>query len=182
MLAKAAGKKTSLKAALLDQRVVAGLGNIYVCEALYRARLSPKRQASTIADRNGGPNARADGAGRGHPGGLQDAIAAGGSSLRDHRRTDGELGYFQHSFRVYDREGERNAGPLAAAASSSASPRTGGRPSRIFRMPEVRFPSPSCAILLAAIRYKPLQETSGTASAEVSKNMEGAMWGDAGSR
>ena len=107
MLATAcAGKKTSLKAALLDQRVVAGLGNIYVCEALYRARLSPKRQASTIADRNGRPNARATALVEAIKAVLQDAIAAGGSSLRDHRRTDGALGDFQHNFRVYDREGE----------------------------------------------------------------------------
>ena len=107
MLAQAcAGKKTSLKAALLDQRVVAGLGNIYVCEALYRARLSPKRQASTIADRNGQPNARAGALVGAIKAVLQDAIAAGGSSLRDHRRTDGALGDFQHNFSVYDREGE----------------------------------------------------------------------------
>jgi formamidopyrimidine-DNA glycosylase len=107
MLAKACqAKKTSLKAALLDQRVVAGLGNIYVCEALYRARLSPKRQASTIADRSGGPNARAVTLVDAIKAVLQDAIAAGGSSLRDHRRTDGALGDFQHNFQVYDREGE----------------------------------------------------------------------------
>ncbi len=107
MLAKAcAGKKTSLKAALLDQRVVAGLGNIYVCEALYRARLSPKRMASTIADRKGEPNARAAVLVVAIKAVLQDAIAAGGSSLRDHRRTDGALGDFQHNFQVYDREGE----------------------------------------------------------------------------
>jgi formamidopyrimidine-DNA glycosylase len=107
MLAAAcAGKKTSLKAALLDQRVVAGLGNIYVCEALYRARLSPKRQASTIADRNGGSDARTVALVDAIKAVLQDAIAAGGSSLRDHRRTDGALGDFQHNFQVYDREGE----------------------------------------------------------------------------
>jgi|SRR5215831_4426438 len=107
MLAKAcAGKKTSLKAALLDQRVVAGLGNIYVCEALYRARLSPKRTASTIADRQGRPNARAAALVDAIKAVLRDAIAAGGSSLRDHRRTDGALGDFQHNFQVYDREGE----------------------------------------------------------------------------
>jgi formamidopyrimidine-DNA glycosylase len=107
MLAQAcAGKKTSLKAALLDQRVVAGLGNIYVCEALFRAKLSPKRQASTIADRNGKPNARAGALVEAIKAVLQDAIAAGGSSLRDHRRTDGALGDFQHNFSVYDREGE----------------------------------------------------------------------------
>ncbi len=107
MLASAcAGKKTSLKAALLDQRVVAGLGNIYVCEALYRAHLSPTRQAFTIADRKGQPNARAVTLVDAIKAVLNDAIKAGGSSLRDHRQTDGSLGYFQHNFRVYDREGE----------------------------------------------------------------------------
>jgi formamidopyrimidine-DNA glycosylase len=107
MLAKAcAGKKTSLKAALSDQRVVAGLGNIYVCEALFRARLSPKRQASTIADRNGKPNERAHALVDAIKATLHDAIKAGGSSLRDHRRADGSLGDFQHNFKVYDREGE----------------------------------------------------------------------------
>src|SRR5580704_13289643 len=97
MLAAACrGKKTSLKAALLDQKVVAGLGNIYVCEALFGAHLSPKRRASTIADRKGAPNARAERLVDAIKAVLQDAIKAGGSSLRDHRRTDGELGYFQH--------------------------------------------------------------------------------------
>jgi formamidopyrimidine-DNA glycosylase len=107
MLAQAcAGKKTSLKAALLDQRVVAGLGNIYVCEALYRAHLSPTRRASTIADRNGRPNERAEALVVAIKAVLNDAIKAGGSSLRDHRRADGSLGDFQHNFQVYDREGE----------------------------------------------------------------------------
>jgi formamidopyrimidine-DNA glycosylase len=106
MLAKACtGKKTSLKAALSDQRVVAGLGNIYVCEALFRARLSPKRIASTIADRNGKPNERAEKLVDAIKAVLRDAIEAGGSSLRDHRRADGSLGDFQHNFQVYDREG-----------------------------------------------------------------------------
>jgi len=106
MLAAACrGKKTSLKAALSDQKIVAGLGNIYVCEALHRARLSPKRQASTIATRAGAPTARAEVLVGAIKAVLQDAIKAGGSSLRDHRQTDGELGYFQHHFRVYDREG-----------------------------------------------------------------------------
>jgi formamidopyrimidine-DNA glycosylase len=108
MLAQACrGKKTSLKAALSDQKIVAGLGNIYVCEALSRALVSPKRMASTIASRSGTPNERAErlvGAIRAV---LNDAIEAGGSSLRDHRRTDGSLGDFQHNFRVYDREGKR---------------------------------------------------------------------------
>jgi len=107
MLAQAcAGKKTSLKAALLDQRVVAGLGNIYVCEVLFRARLSPKRPASTIADRKGQPNERAVALVDAIKAVLHDAIKAGGSSLRDHRRADGSLGDFQHNFLVYDREGK----------------------------------------------------------------------------
>ena len=107
MLARScAGKKTSLKAALLDQRVVAGLGNIYVCEALFRSHLSPKRQASTLADRRGGPTDHARRLVNSIHTVLNAAIKAGGSSLRDHRQTDGELGYFQHSFLVYDREGE----------------------------------------------------------------------------
>jgi formamidopyrimidine-DNA glycosylase len=112
MLASACqGKKTSLKAALLDQRVVAGLGNIYVCEALFRARLSPKRRASTIASRTGAPTERAELLVESIKAVLKDAIKDGGSSLRDHRRTDGELGMFQHRFRVYDREGEPCSSP-----------------------------------------------------------------------
>ena len=101
------GKKTSLKAALLDQRIVAGLGNIYVCEALYLARLSPKRLASTIATKSGAPNERAERLVETIKRVLNDAIKAGGSSLRDHKLTDGGLGMFQHNFRVYDREGEK---------------------------------------------------------------------------
>ncbi len=108
MLARAChGKKTSLKAALSDQRIVAGLGNIYVCEALHRARLSPKRRAATVAAKSGAPTERAQRLVDAIRAVLGDAIAAGGSSLRDHRRTDGELGLFQHDFRVYDREGRR---------------------------------------------------------------------------
>jgi formamidopyrimidine-DNA glycosylase len=108
MLARACqSKKTSLKAALSDQRVVAGLGNIYVCEALHRAKLSPRRRASTIATRGGAPSDYARRLVEGIRDVLNDAIKAGGSSLRDHRRTNGELGLFQHNFRVYDREGER---------------------------------------------------------------------------
>ena len=112
MLARACkGKKTSLKAALLDQRVVAGLGNIYVCEALYRARLSPKRLALTIASRSGTPNERAERLVEGIRAVLNGAIKDGGSTLRNHRLTDGELGMFQHHFRVYDREGEKCQSP-----------------------------------------------------------------------
>jgi formamidopyrimidine-DNA glycosylase len=104
MLAAACrGKKTTLKAALLDQRVVAGLGNIYVCEALHRAQLSPKRRAATLADRAGAANERAARLVDAIKAVLTQAIKDGGSSLRDHRLTDGELGMFQHHFRVYDR-------------------------------------------------------------------------------
>jgi formamidopyrimidine-DNA glycosylase len=102
-----AGKKTSLKAALLDQRVVAGLGNIYVCEALFRSHLSPKRLASTLADKKQAPTEHAKHLVTAIHAVLNQAIKAGGSSLRDHRQTSGELGYFQHSFQVYDREGEK---------------------------------------------------------------------------
>ena len=112
MLAQACrGKKTSLKSALSDQRIVAGLGNIYVCEALHRAKLSPKRRASTIATRTGAPNDHAVRLVDGIRAVLNDAVKAGGSSLRDHRQTDGALGMFQHNFRVYDREGERCVTP-----------------------------------------------------------------------
>jgi formamidopyrimidine-DNA glycosylase len=112
MLAAAcAGKKTSLKAALSDQRVVAGLGNIYVCEALHRALLSPKRLASTIAGKSGVPNERAERLVDAIKAVLNAAIKDGGSSLRDHRLTDGDLGMFQHHFRVYDREGQRCVTP-----------------------------------------------------------------------
>ena len=86
---------------------MAGLGNIYACEALNRALLSPKRRAGTLATRCGAPTPRAEALVAAIKAVLSDAIRAGGSSLRDHRRTDGELGSFQHKFRVYDREGAR---------------------------------------------------------------------------
>jgi formamidopyrimidine-DNA glycosylase len=94
------GKRTPIKSALLDQRIVAGLGNIYVCEALFRARISPKRLAGSVA------GARAERLVPAIKKVLADAIKAGGSSLRDYAKADGELGYFQHHFAVYDREGK----------------------------------------------------------------------------
>ena len=94
------GKKAPIKAALLDQSVIAGLGNIYVCEALWRAHLPPTALAGALAAPEIERLVREVRAV------LEDAIAAGGSSLRDYRRADGELGYFQHSFAVYGREGE----------------------------------------------------------------------------
>jgi formamidopyrimidine-DNA glycosylase len=112
MLARAcANKKTSLKAALLDQRVVAGLGNIYVCEALFRSHLSPRRLAATLATKKGEPTDHAKRLVTAIHAVLNQAIKAGGSSLRDHRQTSGELGYFQHSFQVYDREGKTCGSP-----------------------------------------------------------------------
>lgn len=93
-------RQTPIKAALLDQTVVAGLGNIYVCEVLHRARIAPTRLARDVTPAEVArlvPLIREV---------LAEAIEAGGSSLRDYRQADGELGYFQHTFRVYDREGQ----------------------------------------------------------------------------
>jgi formamidopyrimidine-DNA glycosylase len=106
LAARARGRAVDLKAFLSDQRIIAGLGNIYVCEALFRARLSPKRKAATLATKGGRPTERARGLVAAIGGVLKDAIAAGGSSLRDYRHADGTLGEFQHAFAVYDREGE----------------------------------------------------------------------------
>lgn len=93
------GRNTPIKTALLDQRIVAGLGNIYVCEVLFRTKISPKRKAGQLSKpkiRSLVPMIRTV---------LEEAISSGGSSLKDHRQVGGELGYFQHSFRVYGREG-----------------------------------------------------------------------------
>jgi formamidopyrimidine-DNA glycosylase len=98
------GKKTPIKSALLDQRVIAGIGNIYACEALFRAGISPKRIASTIPGKRSAPLVAAIRAV------LSEAIKAGGSSLRDYAKADGALGEFQHRFAVYDREGARCPG------------------------------------------------------------------------
>jgi formamidopyrimidine-DNA glycosylase len=100
-----AGSRAPLKAALLDQKRIAGLGNIYVCEALFRAQLSPFRQAGILTDARGAPIRATAALVKAIRAVLEEAIEAGGSTLRDHRRTDGELGYFQHAFAVYDREG-----------------------------------------------------------------------------
>lgn len=104
LAAACAGRATSLKAALLDQRIVAGLGNIYVSEALHRAGLSPLRAAGCLATARRGPAARAGRLVTSVREVLEEAILAGGSTLRDHAQVDGTLGYFQHRFRVYDRE------------------------------------------------------------------------------
>ena len=100
LIAALKGRNTPIKSALLDQRIVAGLGNIYVCEALYRAGIHPARKAGRISQARVAalvPIIRQV---------LREAIEAGGSSLRDFRQADGELGYFQHNFDVYGREGE----------------------------------------------------------------------------
>jgi len=102
-----ADKKAPLKAALLDQRLIAGLGNIYVCEALHRSGLSPKRLAGTLSTNRGSMKGKAELLATIIRDVLTEAVQAGGSSLRDYAQTDGSLGYFQHRFRVYDREGEK---------------------------------------------------------------------------
>jgi formamidopyrimidine-DNA glycosylase len=121
-----AGARTSLKAGLLDQKRIAGLGNIYACEALFRARLAPTREAGILADARGAPTRAAAAIAEAIRNVLEEAIEAGGSTLRDHRQTNGELGYFQHVFKVYDREGqpcvrERCRGVVARAVHSGRS-------------------------------------------------------------
>ena len=108
------GKAAPLKAALLDQRLLAGLGNIYVCEALWRAGLAPTLPAGETVTKAGRPSKRLGVLAGAIRAVLEEAVAAGGSSLRDHRQTDGELGYFQHAFAVYDREGEPCARPTCS--------------------------------------------------------------------
>jgi formamidopyrimidine-DNA glycosylase len=99
-------KKSPIKAALLDQRVIAGLGNIYVCEALYRSGIGPERLATSLVTKTGRPSRQLEDLTRAIRDVVAEAIEAGGSSLRDHIQTDGSLGYFQHRFRVYDRQGQ----------------------------------------------------------------------------
>jgi formamidopyrimidine-DNA glycosylase len=106
-----AGRRTPLKAALLDQRLIAGLGNIYVSEALFRARLHPEAPAGTLASATGKPRKAAHRLSETIRAVLLEAVEAGGSTLRDYAQTDGSLGYFQHRFRVYDREDEACLAP-----------------------------------------------------------------------
>jgi formamidopyrimidine-DNA glycosylase len=121
------GKKTPIKSALLDQRVVAGLGNIYVCEALYRAQISPRRAAWTVA------GTRADRLVPAIKEVLNEAIAAGGSTLRDYARADGELGYFQFNFAVYDQEDQ-----------PCRTPRCKGQVRRVVQAGRSSFWCPTC--------------------------------------
>jgi formamidopyrimidine-DNA glycosylase len=127
------GKKTPLKAALLDQRLIAGLGNIYVSEALWRAGLSPRRSAGSIAPPSGKTSERAERLATAIRSVIADAIQAGGSSLRDYAQADGSLGYFQHSFAVYDREGE-----------TCRRPGCGGHIRRIVQSGRSTFYCPAC--------------------------------------
>lgn len=103
---RAAGRRSNLKAFLMDQRIVAGLGNIYACEALFRARLLPSRPASVLARKSGAPTAKAVHLAHAIVEVLEDAIRAGGSTLRDYRKADGTVGAFQDEFSVYGREGK----------------------------------------------------------------------------
>lgn len=103
---RAVGRRSDLKAFLMDQRIVAGLGNIYVCEALFRAGLKPTRRAAVLATASGKPTAHATRLAAGIKSVLRDAIAAGGSTLRDYRQADGTSGAFQNTFQVYGRAGE----------------------------------------------------------------------------
>ncbi len=121
------GKKTPIKSALLDQRVIAGIGNIYACEALFRAGISPKRLAAKLSKESIAPLVAAI------KSVLKEAIKAGGSSLRDHKKTNGELGYFQHHFAVYDRAGE----PCPKKSC-------GGKVKRIVQAGRSTFYCPTC--------------------------------------
>jgi formamidopyrimidine-DNA glycosylase len=104
---KLKGKATSIKAALVDQRLIAGLGNIYDCEALFKARVSPLRLAGSLATKSGKPIPKTAALVAAVKAVLEEAIKAGGSSLRDYKRADGSLGDFQHRFKVYGREGKK---------------------------------------------------------------------------
>lgn len=126
-------KKAPLKAALLDQTLIAGLGNIYVAEALWRAGLAPTRAAGTIVRKNGKATERTEALAQAIRAVIADAIEAGGSSLRDYVHTDGSLGYFQHSFSVYDREGE-----------ACRKPGCGGQIARIVQSGRSTFYCPTC--------------------------------------
>ena len=135
---RAIGKSVDLKAFLSDQRIIAGLGNIYVCEALYRAGLSPKRSAGCLVRKDGRPTDRAERLVVAIRAVLKDAIAAGGSSLRDYRHADGELGTFQHTFAVYDRAG------APCVHHDAAGRRCSGKIKRIVQAGRSSFYCPVC--------------------------------------
>ena len=122
-----AGRKSPIKTMLLDQKIVAGLGNIYVCEALWRTGIAPRRKAGAISA------ARLEKLATAIREVLAEAIEAGGSSLKDYRQADGELGYFQHAFAVYGREGE-----------ACRKPGCGGEIARIVQSGRSSFHCPRC--------------------------------------
>ncbi|WP_112662102.1 bifunctional DNA-formamidopyrimidine glycosylase/DNA-(apurinic or apyrimidinic site) lyase [Microvirga flavescens] len=128
-----ADRRTPLKAALLDQSLIAGLGNIYVCEALFRAGLHPQAPAGSLATKAGKPTAKAHELADIIRDVLTEAVKAGGSTLRDHAQVDGTLGYFQHTFRVYDREGE-----------ACVTPRCTGTVARLVQSGRSTFYCPQC--------------------------------------
>ncbi len=103
---KFAARRTAVKSALLDQRVVAGLGNIYVCEALYRAGIDPRVRACDLVDHSKAPSKKPNALVRHIKDVLQEALDAGGSTLKDYKKVDGSAGHFQHRFKVYGRKGE----------------------------------------------------------------------------
>jgi formamidopyrimidine-DNA glycosylase len=127
------GKSQPLKTTLLDQKVIAGLGNIYVCEALWRAHLSPQTPSGALVAPNGEPTPSLELLSEAIGTVIHEAIAAGGSSLRDHIQADGSLGYFQHSFNVYDREGQ-----------PCRTPGCGGTVARITQAGRSTFYCPTC--------------------------------------
>jgi formamidopyrimidine-DNA glycosylase len=128
-----ANRKAPLKAALMDQRLIAGLGNIYVCEALFRAGLHPEAAAGSLATPTGRPREKAHRLAQAVRDVLSEAVEAGGSTLRDYAQTDGSLGYFQHSFRVYDREGD-----------ACVTPECGGTVKRLVQSGRSTFYCPVC--------------------------------------
>ncbi|HEY1875978.1 MAG TPA: bifunctional DNA-formamidopyrimidine glycosylase/DNA-(apurinic or apyrimidinic site) lyase [Rhizomicrobium sp.] len=132
------GKKTPMKSALLDQRVIAGLGNIYVCEALFRAGISPKRLAGSVKRERIGPLVAAI------KKVLKDAIAAGGSTLRDHAQATGDPGNFQHHFLVYGREGLKCKNPASSSAAVGHKRSCPGTVKRIVQSGRSTFYCPKC--------------------------------------
>jgi len=138
-LAKALdGKKTPIKSALLDQRLIAGLGNIYVCEALFRAGISPKRLAGSVK------RERLPGLVTAIRKVLKDAIAAGGSTLRDHAQATGDPGNFQHHFLVYGREGKPCKYPASSSEAVGHKKSCKGTVKRIVQSGRSTFYCPKC--------------------------------------
>ena len=118
---KLRGKKSPIKTALLDQRVVAGLGNIYVCEILFRTGISPRRISSTVSGKSSKVTKRAEMLVKETKHVLLEAIEAGGSTISDFAAVDGDMGYFTHSFQVYGREGENCQNPQCSGIISRIS-------------------------------------------------------------